>query len=121
MKLLWVILPLLLLGREDFISDYEYGEMLYANPRGVSCVQCHGASGEGQTIVEYRDEEGKVVLRGSDIRKESVASMIKSTNSYHQIMPRYYLTKEEIRAIYKYLKIKNREYLLGTQENNRTQ
>ncbi|MEA2048935.1 MAG: cytochrome c [Campylobacterota bacterium] len=121
MRLLWVIFPIILWSGEDFISDYEYGEMLYANPRGVSCVQCHGTSGEGQIIVEYRDVEGKVVLRGSDIRQESLDAMIKSVNSYHQIMPRYYLTNEEVRAIYDYLKIKNSEYLLETQKSNPTQ
>jgi len=35
MKRLWLLLPLLLWGQEDFISHFEYGEMLYANPRGV--------------------------------------------------------------------------------------
>ena len=120
MRLLWVFLPLMLWAGEDFISDYEYGEMLYANPRGVSCSECHGKSGEGQIIVEYRDIHGKEVLKGSDIRKESLASMIKSVNSYHKIMPRYYLTNEEVRAIYDYLKIKNQQYLLECKEGNST-
>lgn len=120
MRLLWVFLPLMLWGGEDFISDYEYGEMLYQNPRGVSCSECHGKSGEGQIIVEYRDIHGKEVLKGSDIRHKSLADMIKSVNSYHKIMPRYYLTNEEVRAIYDYLKIKNQQYLLEYEESNRT-
>lgn len=120
MRLLWLFLPLMLWGGGDFISDYEYGQMLYANPRGVNCSECHGKSGEGQIIVEYRDIHGKQVLQGSDIRKESLSSMIKSVNSYHKIMPRYYLTDEEVRAMYDYLKIKNKKYLLGTKESNRT-
>jgi hypothetical protein len=33
MKRLLVLLPLLLGANEDFISHYEYGEMLYSNPR----------------------------------------------------------------------------------------
>lgn len=118
MKRLWVFLPFILWGGEDFISHYEYGEMLYANPRGVSCSECHGKSGEGQIIVEYRDIHGKEVLKGSDIRQESLASMIKSVNSYHTIMPRYYLTDEEVKAIYDYLKIKNQNYLLEYEEQN---
>ena len=111
MKRLWMLLPLMLWGQEDFISHYDYGEMLYENPRGVSCSQCHGKKGEGQIIVEYRDIHGKQALKGSDIRKESLARMINSVNSYHQVMPRYYLTDDEVKAIYDYLQIVNSEYL----------
>ena len=118
MRRLWVFLPLMLWGGEDFISDYEYGEMLYANPRGVSCSQCHGKIGEGQIIVEYRDVDGKHILKGSDIRKDSLSTMIKAVNSDHKIMPRYYLTNEEVKAIYDYLKIKNKNYLLESEEEN---
>ncbi len=121
MKRLWLLFPLLLCAQEDFISHYEYGEMLYANPRGVSCSQCHGKEGEGTTIVEYRDIHGKQVLKGSDIRKESLESMIHAVNAYHPVMPRYYLTNEEVKAIYDYLKTKNRQYLATTEENNTTQ
>ena len=126
MKRLFILIPFLLSGhsllwgQEDFISHYEYGEMLYANPRGVSCSQCHGKSGEGTTIVEYRDIHGKQSLKGSDIRQESLQSMIHSVNTYHKVMPRYYLTDEEVKAIYDYLKIKNRHYLLACEENNTT-
>jgi mono/diheme cytochrome c family protein len=118
--LLYLCVPLLLWSQEDFISDYEYGEMLYANPRGVSCSQCHGKSGEGTTIVEYRDIHGKQALKGSDIRKESLSSMIHSVNAYHKVMPRYYLTDEEVKAIYEYLKVKNSDYLEKFEENNST-
>ena len=118
MKRLLMLLPFLLWGGEDFISHYDYGEMLYDNPRGVSCAQCHGESGEGTVIVTYKDVEGKQVLRGSDIRHDNLKNMIHSVNSYHKVMPRYYLTDEEVEAIYDYLKIKNRHYLSKLQENN---
>lgn len=118
MKRLIFLLPFLLFANEDFISHYEYGEMLYSQPRGVSCVECHGESGEGRIIVEFRDIHGKKVLRGPDIRRESLASMINSVNSYHKIMPRYYLTEEEVKAIYDYLKEKNSEYLCESEEGN---
>ena len=91
---------------ESFISDYEYGEMLYANPRGVSCTECHGKTGEGKSIVHYADIHGKQELRGSDIRKSSLAQMIQALNTYHKVMPRYYLTDDEIKAMYKYLQKK---------------
>lgn len=105
------LLPLMLCAGEDFISHYEYGEMLYHNPRGVSCAECHGKDGSGKTIVEFRDIHGKQAIEGSDIRKTSLSEMIKSVNSYHQIMPRYYLTDEEVKAIHDYLREKNKKYL----------
>jgi len=119
MKRLLFVLPLLLGANEDFISHYEYGEMLFNNPRGVSCSQCHGKDGAGTIIVKFRDEEGKqAVIKGSDIRRETLQSMIKSINSYHEIMPRYYLTDEEVKAIYDYLQEKNENYLKKVKENN---
>ncbi len=120
MKRLLFVLPLLLGANEDFISHYEYGEMLYSNPRGVSCSQCHGKDGAGTTIVEFRDIHGKQAIKGSDIRKESLQTMINSVNSYHEIMPRYYLTDEEVKAIYDYLQKKNENYLSQTRESNTT-
>ena len=122
MKLLfWMLLPLMLLAQEDFISHYEYGQMLYENPRGVSCAQCHGDSGEGRTIVEYRDIHGKQALEGSDIRQNTLEEMIKSVNTYHKIMPRYYLTDEEVKAIYDYIQKKNASYLSTSVETNTSQ
>jgi len=106
-----LLFPLLLTAEEDFISHYEYGQMLYENPRGVSCAQCHGESGEGRLIVAYEDEEGQQRLEGSDIRQDSLKSMIESVKKYHKIMPRYYLTHDEVEAIYDYLKVKNAMYL----------
>jgi len=113
--LLWFLLPFIVWSGENvtesFISDYEYGEMLYANPRGVSCKECHGDAGEGKSIVHYEDIHGKQELRGSDIRKYNLADMIHAVNTYHKIMPRYYLTDDEVEAIYKYLQKKYRKDL----------
>ena len=114
MRFLLFFLPFFLSAGEDFISHYEYGEMLYNQPRGVSCAACHGESGEGKIIVEFRDIHGKKVLRGPDIRKENLASIVNSVRRYHKIMPRYYLTEEEVKAIYDYLQEKNAEYLSKT-------
>ena len=123
-RLIYLLLPLFLSAEENvdeniteipivesFITDYEYGEMLYANPRGVSCVQCHGASGEGKVIVTYKNTEGKEPLKGADIRKKILEEMIHASNAYHDVMPRYYLTDDEVEAIYEYLQIKNKSYL----------
>ena len=104
LKYMLFILPLFLVSEEDFISHYEYGQMLYNNPRGVSCAQCHGENGEGKVIVEYRDIHGKEALKGPDIRHKTFEDMKRSVNQYHPVMPRYYLTNEEIKAIYDYIK-----------------
>jgi len=97
------LLPLLLQAEEEFISHYEYGQMLYNNPRGVSCAQCHGKKGEGSDIVTYKEHNATKRLKGPDIRLVSYEQMQKSLNDTHTIMPRYYLTDEEIRAIYDYI------------------
>jgi len=117
-KQLLVFLPLLLGASEDFITHDEYGQMLYNNPRGVSCSQCHGDNGEGCMIVSFKDVDGKKkVIKGSDIRQESLSSMINSVNSYHKIMPRYYLTNEEVKAIYDYIQKKNENHLAKFKES----
>ena len=96
---------------ESFISHYEYGEMLYNNPRGVSCSECHGKSGEGKVIVQYKAKLEKEPIKGADIRQKSLATMIDSIARYHKVMPRYYLTDDEVGAIYDYLQKKNQKYL----------
>jgi len=107
-KLLYILLPLSLFGQEAFISHYEYGEMLYENPRGISCVQCHAEKGEGRVILEYQNAKGETEkLVGIDIRQKSLSNMLTALNTYHKVMPRYYLTDEEVKAIYDYLKEKN--------------
>ena len=118
MKRLIFLLPLLLSANEDFISHYEYGEMLYNNPRGVSCAQCHGKQGEGKVIVKYREENEEKVIKGSDIRRKPLSQMIHTLNSFHKIMPRYYLTDKEAKAIYDYIQKKNEFYLSQTKENS---
>ena len=115
MKVLWFLLPLMLWSEENitesFISDYEYGEMLCNNPRGVSCAECHGTSGKGKTIIKYQDIHGEEEIKGSDIRKKSLSEMINAVNSYHKIMPRYYLSDDEVKTMYEYLQKKNEVYL----------
>lgn len=111
--LLLLLFPILANSSEDFISPYEYGEMLYNNPRGVSCMQCHGESGEGRVIVRYKDADEEKLIKGADIRHKSLKEMIKSVNAYHKVMPRYYLTNKEVKMMYEYLQEKNRVYLRG--------
>jgi hypothetical protein len=43
--------------------------------------------------------------------------MVNSVDTYHEIMPRYYLTDEEVKAIFDYLKKKNKNYLSQFKES----
>ena len=104
---IFFLLPLLLQAEEEFISHYEYGQMLYHSPRGVSCAECHGEKGEGRNIVTYKEHNQTRQLQGPDIRSVTYEQMKKSLNDTHTIMPRYYLTDEEIGAIYDYIKNQN--------------
>ncbi len=119
-RLICLFLPLLLCAEdnviESFISDYEYGEMLYSSPRGVSCLECHGKNGEGKIIVQYQAVHDIEAIKSADIRKKTLKEMIISVSAYHKVMPRYYLTDDEVKAIYEYLQIKNKNYLQMTKK-----
>ena len=104
MKKLIFLFPFFLWSSEDFISEFEYGQMLYQNPRGISCASCHGQFGEGKEIVSYRAESNEtVVIRGVDIRESTLPEIEAVVARNHPVMPKYYLTHEEVKAIYHYL------------------
>lgn len=105
---------------ENFLSSVEYGRMLYKNPRGISCSQCHGKEGKGgQKIAKYYDKKkNPKLLRGVDITSYSLKDLKASLkNQYrennkrkrHKIMPMYYLTDEEVQAIFDYLQYSNKQ------------
>ncbi len=107
---IWFFFPFLLLAQEDFISDFEYGEMLYKNPRGISCAACHAKNGEGKKIVSYQDDENQtIVIKGADIRSHSLDEIEAIVARNHPVMPKYYLTHEEVDAIYSYLQEMNEQ------------
>ena len=106
--LILIIYSIISISQDNFISQYDYGSMLYKNPRGISCVSCHGEYGEGKEIIRYIDNSDKeVVIKGSDIRDISLKKFHKSLTTRHKVMPTYYLINKEIIAIYKYIKEKN--------------
>jgi len=105
---------------ESFLSSVEYGRMLYKNPRGISCSQCHGKTGKGgQKIAKYYDKKkNPKLLKGVNITDYSLKDLKMSLrNEYrehkkrkrHKIMPMYYLTEEEIQAIFDYLQYSNKQ------------
>jgi len=112
---------------EWFITNLEYGKMLYNNPRGISCAKCHGAKGKGKIITSFINSKGKKEIIKTlplknltfeklkkalfhnynlkQIRKKYPNSPLK----YINIMPKYdYLTDNEIKAILLYLKSKDK-------------
>jgi len=103
LKIAPLFIPLLLLAESDFISDYEYGQMLYHNPRGISCAACHGKHGEGKKIVTYKEHNATITIVGPDIRAKSLEEIESIVARNHPIMPKYYLTHEEVVALYNYL------------------
>jgi len=127
-RLSFIFLFSLLFAKNDewFITNLEYGKMLYNNPRGISCAKCHGIKGKGKVITSYTNSKGKkeiiktIPLKDltfeklkkalfhqynlKQIRKKHPNSPLK----YINIMPKYdYLTDNEIKAILLYLKSKD--------------
>jgi len=95
---------------EDFISEFEYGQMLYSDPRGVSCASCHGKVGKKRFIASYKEDSG--ILKefyAPDIREVDLKQFKKTLSSGGRIMPKYYLTNKEVEAIFKYIKSINKE------------
>jgi hypothetical protein len=96
------------LSGENFLDNFEIGQRLYKNPRGISCVKCHGTSGDGKTIVKNYIHKNK----NKSIRTYSIKNIsfdkFKSAFSKHKnrkitFMPRYNLTNKEIKKIYDFL------------------
>ncbi len=93
------------MSAKDFITKFEYGQMLYRYPHGASCVACHGETGEGRAIAAYTDSAGRLVtLRGPDIRKATLEQIRRSVQKGQGVMPHYFLTEKEIATIYAYLR-----------------
>jgi len=111
-RILWIASLLLAVARgEDFISQFEYGQMLYQNPRGVSCVPCHGDRGEGALIARYRENGKTVELKGPDIRQATLRQIKEAVSTGPGVMPRYFLTDTEIKALYAYIREAERRSL----------
>ncbi len=93
-----------MLGADDFINKFEYGEMLYKNPRGVSCEGCHGMHGEGHFIGKIVKAKKEINISAPTIKNATTELVKKSMNTKKSVMPSYFLTDLEIDAIVFYLK-----------------
>ncbi|MBI3873999.1 MAG: hypothetical protein HY307_03215 [Arcobacter sp.] len=112
---------------ESFITKYEYGKMLYNNPRGISCAKCHGNDGKGILLSTFKHTTKDLVytckVKTDDITNISFEKfsakleldmmlMDKLKFEKHQVcekliygntMPKYFLTKNEQETIYYYI------------------
>lgn len=137
-KLLFIIIPIflfasgldissLLVNSKDetsFITTKEYGEMLYNNPRGISCKKCHGKNGKGKFIAKfihrYKGVKYICEIKTKDIRdlsfqefKDKLTNKTKKIKlkkddiclklTYGNSMPKYFLTNEELNTLYFYI------------------
>jgi hypothetical protein len=89
-----------------FITDYEYGQMLYKNPRGIGCNKCHGDDAQGQFIAKYTHKNKIYEIYSPSIINISLTKFIKvlkSKGSSKNIMPTYFLTNDEMKQIHYYI------------------
>jgi hypothetical protein len=110
----------------SFITQYEYGKMLYNNPRGISCVKCHAKDATGKTISNFihirRKKKYHCSIKSPDItnisyekflhtldptlekiKKKFKKDQICNKLTYRNSMPTYFLTQEELKSIYFYI------------------
>lgn len=111
----------------SFITKFEYGKMLFNNPRGIGCNNCHGDNAKGNRMVDFKQEHDKKIYNCvltvpniKDIEYERFSEKVNSKKNpnvkfekeqvceklihYANVMPTYFLVEEEIEAIYYYIK-----------------
>lgn len=111
---------------DSFITKYEYGKMLYNNPRGISCAKCHGQNAKGQVIARFKHQIKKTtyncVVESNDITSIDFQTFIAKLDPdivvkkpkfekdqvcekmiYGNTMPKYFLTKDELESIHFYI------------------
>ncbi len=100
---IFLLLPLFLFAKSSFITPLEYSSSLYKNPRGIGCHHCHGEKGEGKLIAQYVHDKKKRSFRGPKINSINYDKFRKALDESLKGMPHYYLTKEEVKALFFYL------------------
>ncbi|PHR55007.1 MAG: cytochrome C oxidase subunit III [Arcobacter sp.] len=91
------------MDKDSFITEKEYAQHLYKNPRGIGCNKCHGKKGEGMVISKYKHKGENRVLETKEINTMNYEKFSAALKNKVSIMPKYFLTKKEIRALYNYL------------------
>ncbi len=101
--ILLFLLSITLYAESTFITEFEYASQLYKNPRGIGCHYCHGDKGNGKLVATYIHKKEKKRFEGPAINRMDFDAFFVSLNERKKGMPRYYLTKKEIQALYFYL------------------
>jgi len=101
--ILFLLLPFTLFAKSTFITPMEYSSQLYENPRGIGCQKCHGENGEGMVIANYIHKNKKKSFIGPQINNINFRAFDDALNERKIGMPKYFLTKQEIKALYFYL------------------
>jgi hypothetical protein len=92
-----------LLWGESFITPAEYAKRLYHNPRGIGCHHCHGEQGKGLVVARYRHKNEDRTFEGPAIDAVDFKTFSDALNERVRGMPRYFLTQNEVKALYYYL------------------
>ena len=91
----------------SFITKYEYGEMLYENPRGIGCSKCHGNKAQGSLIASYKTSKGEdkqiYAPKISDVTWAKFKKVLNNKKNSSSVMPTYFLTNEELVSIHFYI------------------
>ena len=63
-RLFFIFLFTILYAKNDewFITNLEYGKMLYNNPRGISCAKCHGTKEKVKQLLHLQTQKVKKKL-----------------------------------------------------------
>lgn len=97
----------------SFITKYEYGAMLYNNPRGIGCNKCHKQGDKVVVIAKYKDRKNIIqTIKAPPISKVSFkdfSKKLKAKKNKSLIMPTYFLTDNEIESIYFYIQKLNKK------------
>ncbi|MDF1881142.1 cytochrome c [Sulfurimonas sp. MAG313] len=89
--------------KDSFITETEYAKHLYKNPRGIGCNKCHGKKGEGMIISKYKHKGEEYILQTKEINSLKYSSFVEALKEKRSIMPKYFLTNTEMKALYNYL------------------
>lgn len=89
--------------KDSFITEKEYAQHLYENPRGIGCNKCHGKKGEGMVISTYKHKGATKVLATKPINSLGFKEFEAALEEKRSVMPKYFLTAKEIKALYNYL------------------
>ena len=96
-----------------FITKFEYGAMLYKNPRGIGCNKCHESGNKTIQLAQYQKLNKKnnklenisiVVPPINIVTFKKFKKKLTADNRDSLIMPTYFLTQDELKSIYFYIK-----------------